>query len=94
MPLAARNFTYQENNMKGLQQFCVVVALTLALTLTAFAGDISTGVGVAPPPPPPPPQSSVVGGGMETPSDADEASSVSPVGEIGLSLLQSVLALL
>ena len=81
--------------MKNLQRLCAAIALTLTFTLTAFAGDISTGPGIAPPPPP---QPSVMGGGMETPLTADEASnevtSLSPGAEIGLSLLQSVLALL
>jgi hypothetical protein len=95
--LAAYNFTFQENSMKSLQRLCALIALTLVLTLTAFAGEMSTGAGSAPPPPPPPPQSSMMDGQMETPLNADEASneatSLSPGAEIGLSLLQSVLAL-
>lgn len=83
--------------MKSLQHLCAVIALTLMLTLTAFAGEISTGL-VTAPPPPPPQQSSATDGQMETPLNAggaaDEAASLSPGAEIGWSLLQSVLALL
>jgi len=81
--------------MKSLQRLCAAFVLTLSLTAPAFAGEISTGIGIAPlPPPPQQQQSSVIGGGMKTPLDADEAASLSPGAEIGLSLLQSVLALL
>ena len=83
--------------MKSLQRLCAALALMLVLNLSVSAGDMSTGVGIASPPPPPPSQSSAVGGGMETPLNigeaSDEATSLSPVAEIGLSLLQSVLAL-
>ena len=78
--------------MKSLQRLCAALALMLALNLSVSAGDMATGVGYAPPPPPPP--ASGMGGGMETPLNADEAASLSPGAEIGLSLLQSVLALL
>lgn len=77
--------------MKSFQRLCAAIALTLTLTLTAFAGEMSTGPGIAPPPPPQ--QSSMMDGQMETPLNADEATSLSPGAEIGLSLLQSVLAL-
>ena len=83
--------------MKNLQRLCATVVLALALTSITFAGEISTGPGIVPPPPPPQ-QSSAIGGGMETPLNTGEASnevtSLSPGAEIGLSLLQSVLALL
>ena len=78
--------------MKSLQRLCVTTVLALALTSITFAGEISTGPGIAPPPPPP--LSSGMGSGVETPLHADEAASLSPGAEIGLSLLQSVLALL
>ncbi|HEX7177785.1 MAG TPA: hypothetical protein VF240_21170 [Pyrinomonadaceae bacterium] len=97
MALATHNFTFLENIMKSLQRPCAAIAMTLILTMTAFAGDISTGL-VTAPPPPPPQQSSAMTGGMETPLNTDEASneaaSLSHGAEIGLSLLQSVLALL
>ena len=82
--------------MKSLQRLCAAMVLALTLTLITFAGEISTGPGIAPPPPPPQ-QSSVMGGGMETPLNtgeaSDEATSLGLGAEIGLSLLQSVLAL-
>ena len=81
--------------MKSLQRLCAAIALTLTFALTAIAGEISTGPGIAPPPPPPPSQ--MMGGGVDTPlsagEESGEATALSPLGEIGLSVLQSVLAL-
>lgn len=81
--------------MKSLQRLCAAIALILVLNLSVSAGDMSTGVGYVPPPPPP--SAAMMGGGMETMLNtgeaSDEATSLSPVAEIGLSLLQSVLAL-
>ena len=79
--------------MKSRRPLCTAIVLALTLTSLTYAGEISTGPGIAPLPPPPPQQSSVIGGGMETRLNADEAASLSPVAEIGLSLLRSVLAL-
>lgn len=83
--------------MKNLQRLCAAIVLALMLAPITFAGEISTGPGIAPPPPPPPQQSSVMAGGMESSVDtgeaSDEAASLSPVAGIGLSVLQSVLAL-
>jgi len=82
--------------MKSLQHLCAASALTFTLTLSAFGGDISTGAGIAPPPPPPPQQSSVMGemeSSVDTGEASDEATSLGLGAEIGLSVLQSVLAL-
>lgn len=80
--------------MKKLQQFCAAVALTLALTFTAFAGDMSTPGDV---PPPPPPSMTADTSGSNTTSTSATATSnvvaVDPVTEAALSLLQSVLSL-
>ena len=38
--------------MKQLKQFCAAALLTLAIGITAFAGDISSPAVMAPPPPP------------------------------------------
>ena len=43
--------------MKKLRAVCTIAGLTLALTVSAFAGQISSTGVVAPPPPPPPPPS-------------------------------------
>jgi hypothetical protein len=84
--------------MKKLSQFCAVVALTLALALTTFAGDIGF-PGTTNPPPPPPQEISVTGeigfpgatatGEILTPGVA----ALDPVTEAALSLLQSILSL-
>lgn len=39
--------------MKQLKQFCAAGLLTLAIGVTAFAGDISSPAVTVPPPPPP-----------------------------------------
>jgi hypothetical protein len=71
--------------MKKLQQFCAAVVLTLALTLSAFAGDISC-PGVIDQPPP---QQSSATGEMGAPG----AVALDPVTGTALSLLQSILSL-
>lgn len=83
--------------MKKLQHFCATVILTLALALSAFAGDMGLPGGTNPPPPPQ--QSSVTGdisfpcasatGDMPAPGVA----ALDPVTEAVLSLLQSILTL-
>ncbi|HYE64728.1 MAG TPA: hypothetical protein VD966_04040, partial [Pyrinomonadaceae bacterium] len=64
--------------MRYLQQLCVAVALTLALALSAFAGDIHCGVTSQQP---------------SQPTSASEESIVDPVTETALNLLQSALSL-
>jgi hypothetical protein len=82
--------------MKNLRQFCIVVVLTFALTLSAFAGDMSC-PGITDPPPPQ--QSSATGdiscpgatatGEISTPGMV----ALDPVTEAALSLLNSILSL-
>jgi hypothetical protein len=82
--------------MKTLRQLCIAMAFTLALTLPAFAGEISTTVA-----PPQPAQtapatadgeiSTGVTGQIETLSG--EATATDSATEIALNLLQSVLSL-
>jgi len=81
--------------MKKLQQFCAAVVLTLALALSAAAGDISMPGATTPPPG----QSSVTGeisfpgatatGEISIPG----AVALDPVTEAALSLLQSLMSL-
>ena len=86
--------------MKSLRKVLALTVLTLALTCTIFAGEMSTGVTQ---PPPRQPSASVTGemstgntattGGMVGDMGTGAASTVDPVTEIVLSLLQSLLAL-
>jgi hypothetical protein len=82
--------------MKKLQQFCAAVVLTLALTLSAFAGDISC-PGVIDQPPP---QQSSATGEMGAPGASATGdiltpgvSALDPVTGTALSLLQSILSI-
>lgn len=78
--------------MRLFKQFCAACVLTLALTLSAFAGEMSAGITA----PPPPPQQAVAQGDMgagvtgEMPSGL---TAIDPVTEIALNLLQSLLSL-
>ena len=77
--------------MKALQQFCVASVLTLTLSLSAFAGDMTTG---APSPQPTPsvqgdPHTDVAGD-MNT-TNADESGD--SVADAALALIQGVLSL-
>jgi hypothetical protein len=81
--------------MKKVQQFCAVVVLAAALSLSTFAGDIQA-PGMTSPPPPQPSLVSEIG----TPGApvADEIGcpdivTLDPVTEAALSLLQSLLSL-
>ena len=65
--------------MKNLRQLCGVVVLTLALTVSAFAGQIDC-PGVVDPPPPP---DATATGQVDCPA----------LTEAAVSLLQSILAL-
>jgi len=82
--------------MKSLHRLCVAFLLTLTLSLSAFAGVMSTTVA-----PPPPPAEAAAEGDMSTtvPSDSaaterEEASALSSMTEAALAALQSVLSLL
>ena len=68
--------------MKTLRQLCAALVLTLALTLSAFAGDMPTGITAEPPPP----ESQVTTtGDMSTGVTATDS-----VTAVALSLLQSL----
>lgn len=83
--------------MRNLQRFCAVAILTLALALSAFAGDMSTpGVKA----PPPRPQQSLItgempGAGASATGDmgVPGVAALDPATGIVLSLLQSVRSL-
>lgn len=83
--------------MKSLRQLCVALVFAFALTLPAFAGEITTMV--VPPPPSQPAQTATANGGIETTvtgqeeTDSSEATATDSVTEVALSLLQSVLSL-
>jgi hypothetical protein len=72
--------------MKTLRQICVVVVFTLALTASAFAGEIEI-TKTSPPPPP------TVQGDIHTTVTGQAETGSSEATEIALNLLQSVLAL-
>jgi hypothetical protein len=81
--------------MKKVQQFCAVVFLAVALSLSTFAGDIQAPGGISLPPPQPSIISEIetpdepVAGEIECPGIA----TLDPVTEAALSLLQSILSL-
>jgi hypothetical protein len=79
--------------MRRVRQLCVAVVLASTIAFPTLAGDIQIPPVTSPPPPP----SSMVNGVIDTTHAADEGSgeaiAPSSFGEIGLSLLQSVLAL-
>ena len=78
--------------MNRLRQFCAASILTLALTVSALAGDINCG-SVAPPP-----QQSTTTGDINCgvtltcQSSSTETVSLDPVTGLALSLLQSLLS--
>jgi len=84
--------------MKKLQRFCAAVVFASALSLSAFAGEMSTPGDVQPPPPPPLNQMATTGemdcpgvtatGDMQTPGVA----AIDPVTMATLSLLQDMLS--
>ena len=82
--------------MKTLRQLCIALAFTLALTLPAFAGEISTTVA---PPQPAQTATAMAGGEISTgvtgqeETDSSEATATGSATEIALNLLQSVLSL-
>lgn len=83
--------------MKTFQRFCAIAVLVVTLALSAFAGEIGM-PGVTNPPPPP--QQSSVAGDMGTPGATATGdiqfpgvTSLDPVTEAALSLLQSILSL-
>jgi hypothetical protein len=83
--------------MKKFQRFCAAVILTVVLALSASAGDM--GFPGATSPPPPPTESSATTTGSEATDStvgdesSDSNSTLDPVLEAALSLLQSILSL-
>lgn len=78
--------------MKSFRQICAVLVLTLALTVSAFAGNMTTMITD----PPPPPSSATLEGQMTTGVTDNTTASVmgaEPATESALNLLQSLLAL-
>lgn len=73
--------------MKTLRQFCAVSVLTLALALSAFAGEISTTIV---PPPPPSVQQATTAGEIST----GRAGEITTMFTASLNLLTSVLSLI
>jgi hypothetical protein len=78
--------------MKNLRQFCALIVLTVAFTLSAFAGEIHIPVADPPPAPPSAPAggdiSTMVAGDMHTGITTTDAAT-----EITLSFLQGVMSL-
>jgi hypothetical protein len=83
--------------MKTLRQLFVASVFTLALTVSALAGEIHTTVTSSPPPPTP--QATKADGEIstgvtgQTETGSGEVSATDSATEIALNLLQSVLAL-
>jgi hypothetical protein len=81
----------KEKKMKTLRRLCALLVLTLALSFSAFAGQIDTGFT-----PPPPPSQATVTGEISTGVTGDMTTGVTatdPASDIFLSLLQSLLSL-
>jgi hypothetical protein len=82
--------------MKTLRRFCAVVVFTLALAISALAGEMPIG---SPTTPPSQPQTATVNGQIEIgltgqeETDSGEVSATDSATEAVLNLLQSVLAL-
>jgi hypothetical protein len=87
---ASHNLHFQENTMKSLQRLFTVVVLTFTFALPAFAGDMDCPI--VPPPPPRMVQSEIQ---VQPTGEAvsGETLAIDPMTEIGLSVLQTVLAL-
>lgn len=84
--------------MKTLRLLCAAFVLTLAFSLSAFAGDMPT-TGVVSPPPPPDSQMATTGdmttmfaGQMDTGVTGDMSTGVAATDSTLLSLFQSVLS--
>jgi len=81
--------------MRKLRQLSLAVALTLTLGTYALAGIIETPPGTIETPPAPQAPSATTTGTIETPPSAQSvAASSSPVLDVALNLLQSVLSAL
>ena len=81
--------------MRSLKRFCASLSLALALSIPGLAGDIQTG---ATQPPPTPPQTLVIetsegdtSSTTRTVSEVNDATSVDPLAELALALLNGML---
>jgi hypothetical protein len=90
------NLIFQENNMKTFRQLCAASILTLTLSLSAFAGEMSTTVA-----PPAPPSNATAAGIMSTTiapdsdtADSGETTVIISATEAALNALLSLLGLL
>ena len=77
--------------MKSIKKFCAALSLALILTVSAMAGDMHGGF-VAPPPPPDQAQSTTTADQITETTDSSE-SSLDPLTEGLISVLQSLFAL-
>lgn len=89
--------------MRNLKKLCAACVLTCILALPTFAGNMETG-DVTPPPPPPPDSQAATTGGTSTTLDGQMDTTVtgemstgvaatSPVTDLALNLVQSLLSL-
>jgi hypothetical protein len=82
----------QENKMRTFQRLCAAFVLTLMLALSAFAGEISTGIAATPPPS----QQATAQGQIETGITGEISTGITatnPATDIALNLILSVLSL-
>ena len=82
--------------MRNLQRFCATLSLALALSIPAMAGDVHTGKPLkSSPPTPPSPQVYEVDSSSTTGtiSEVNDATSVDPLAELTLALLNGVLSI-
>ncbi len=82
--------------MRKLQRFCASLSLTIALSITALAGDIHTGKPLSLPDQPPTVSGPLVsgtthGGFPSTVADVNGASSTDPLTDLAFALLGGVL---
>lgn len=82
--------------MRSLKRFCASLSLALALSITGLAGDVQTGSPSKSEPPPPPPMVIETSEGdtsstTATVSEVNDATSVDPLSELALALLNGVL---
>jgi hypothetical protein len=79
--------------MMRLRQFCAATILTIAVSLSAFAGNINCGDVPPPPDPPASAMGQMATGVTATNEESAETSYVDPVTEFALNFLQDLLSL-
>jgi hypothetical protein len=99
--VTTHNFTVQEKPMRTMRYFFAALALASALSLSAFAGDIHTGLDPQPTPTPAPMEGEMttgLNGTIHTGAPGDmhtgEATADATLAEAVVGLVQGVLALL